>query len=131
MGHRLISFDFVPDKNEQIEAVIKVPQEPRSVIHGIVKNHKNQVVKDAVVKLFKAKGCDPCDLEPITHAFTDECGQFLFGPLPPKQKYVIKVWIGDVKIRQIIIRPDKCEGCNDEKNVHDCNCESDFEEDEI
>lgn len=130
MGHRLVSFNFIPEKNEQIDAIVKVPREPRSVIHGIVKNCKNELVKDAVVKLFKVNGCDPCNLEPITHTFTDECGQFLFGPLTPKQKYVIKVWIGDVKIRQLVIKPDKGDGCDDDNNGT-CNCKEYFEEEEI
>jgi len=121
MGYKLTSFNFIPGENEQIEAVIKVPKEPRSVIHGIVKDYHNRVVKDAVVKLFKTehhhhpKGehhHHNCDLEPITHTFTDECGQFLFGPLDPNIKYVIKVWINHVKIRELVIKPD--DGCDPE-----------------
>lgn len=131
MGHRLVSFNFVPDKNEQIDAIIKVPMEPRSVIHGIVKNYKNELVKDAVVKLFKVRGSNPCDLEPITHTFTDECGQFLFGPLYPNQKYVIKVWIESIKIRQLIIRPDKVYEYDDDTDVVKCNYEDYFEDEEM
>lgn len=109
MGYRLVSFDFVPKMNEQIDAVITVPEEPRSVIHGIVKNSKEEVVKDAVVKLFKVKSSNKCDLEPITHTFTDACGQFLFGPLQPHEKYVIKVWIEHVEMRQLIVQPRKAD----------------------
>ncbi|MCG8542101.1 MAG: carboxypeptidase-like regulatory domain-containing protein [Clostridia bacterium] len=107
MGYRLVSFTFTPEKNEQIDVVIKVPEEPRSVIQGVVKNYKNEVVKDAVVKLFKERNNNPYDLEPLTHTFTDEYGHFIFGPLRPNQKYVIKVWIGDVMIRQLVINPDE------------------------
>lgn len=107
MGSRLVRFAFTPEKNEQLEALIKLPEEPRSIIHGIVKNHKNKLVKDAVVKLFELKNAsNPCALKPITHTFTDECGQFLFGPLAPNKQYVIKVWVDDIKIRQLIINPD-------------------------
>ena len=82
MGSKLVSFRFKPRENEQIEALVRIPEEPRSVIHGIVRNHKNKIVKDAVVKLLKMPNPNcPCDLIPITHTFTDECGQFLFGPL--------------------------------------------------
>lgn len=107
MGYRLVKFDFKPEENEQIEAVIKIPKEPRSVIHGIVKDSKDKIVKDAVVKLFELPdpSC-PCDLIPLTHTFTDECGQFLFGPLSPKKHYIIKVWINNIKIRQIIVPSD-------------------------
>lgn len=120
MGYRLVSFGFTPEKNEQLDVVIKVPQEPRSVIHGVVKNYKNEVVKDAVVKLFREKRKDPCDLEPITHTFTDEWGHFLFGPLEPNQKYVIKVWIEDIKNREIVIEPEGFyQELNDNNNFED------------
>ncbi|MCT4605590.1 MAG: carboxypeptidase regulatory-like domain-containing protein [Marinisporobacter sp.] len=109
MGYKLVNFDFVPDENEQIDAIVKVPKEPRSAIHGVVKDCSNKVVKDAVVKLFKMPDPKkPCCLEPLTHTFTDDCGQFIFGPLCPHVKYVVKVWINHVKIRELIISPDNC-----------------------
>lgn len=118
MGYKLVSFDFVPDENEQIDAIVKVPKEPRSVIHGIVKDCNNKVVKDAVVKLFKMiDPKKPHILEPLTHTFTDSCGQFIFGPLCPHVKYVIKVWINHVKIRELIVKPDDCEKpCNNDND---------------
>lgn len=120
MGYKLASFNFTPGENEQIEAIIKVPKEPRSVILGTVKDCYNKVVKDAVVKLFKDEDChNPCKLEPITHTFTDECGQFLFGPLDPNCKYVIKVWINHVKIRELVIKPEDCD------DYDPCNCKED------
>jgi hypothetical protein len=107
LGYRLAKFDFKPEENEQIEAIINIPKEPRSVIHGIVKDSKDKVVKDAVVKLFEMPNpSSPCDLIPLTHTFTDECGQFLFGPLSPRKHYIIKVWINHVKIRQMIVPPE-------------------------
>jgi hypothetical protein len=107
LGYRLVKFDFKPEENEQIEAIIKVPKEPRSVIHGIVKDSKDKVVKDAVVKLFEIPNPScPCELIPLTHTFTDECGQFLFGPLSPRKHYIIKVWMNNVKIRQMVIPPE-------------------------
>lgn len=107
MGARLVKFDFSPEVNEQIEAVVKVPEEKRSVIHGVVKNWMGDIVRDAVVKLFEVTG-NPRNysLTPITHTFTDEHGEFLFGPLCPKKKYIIKVWYNDVNIREVEICPD-------------------------
>jgi hypothetical protein len=116
MGSQLVSFSFESRENEQIEAVIKLPKEVRSVIHGVVKDNKNRVIKDAVVKLFRVKeNCTPYILEPITHTFTDECGQFLFGPLKPRQKYVVKVWVDDIKIRELIIKPNECDKVYNER----------------
>jgi hypothetical protein len=106
MGARLVKFDICPEENEQIEVIVNVPEEKRSVIHGIVKDWKGNVVKDAVVKLFQTTGNpENCLLIPITHTFTDECGQFIFGPLCPKKKYTIKVWFHDVNIRELEISP--------------------------
>lgn len=109
MGARLVKFEFCPNENEQIEALVKVPHEPRSVIHGVVVDCRNKPIKDAVVKLLEVLPGNPCRMKPLTHAFTDECGQFLFGPLQPNKKYAIKVWYSDVKIRELVISPD----CND------------------
>lgn len=109
MGYKLVKFNVIPEENEQIDAIIKVPKEPRSVIHGVVLDDCNKPKKDAVVKLLKESKHDPKRLEPITHTFTDEHGQFLFGPLCPHVKYIVKVWINHVKTREIVIKPEDCD----------------------
>jgi hypothetical protein len=127
MGACLVKFNVCPKGNEQIDAIIKVPEDKRSVIHGVVKNHKNEVVPNAVVKLFEVKD-EPCDcsLEPITHTFTDECGQFLFGPLCAHKRYAIKVWFNDVKITKIVVKPDDCSSfCLPFNQPHNCK-DTDF-----
>ncbi|HEX9061047.1 MAG TPA: carboxypeptidase regulatory-like domain-containing protein [Clostridia bacterium] len=107
MGSRSVKFSFTPGENEQIETVIKIPEERRSIIHGIVKDCHNKIVRDAIVKLYEVSLHDEHHLKPLTHVFTDECGQFAFGPLWAGKHYVIKVWINNVKIRELIIRPDE------------------------
>ena len=125
MGSRMVRFSFTPGENEQIEAVVKLPEEKRSVIHGIVKDHKNRIVKDAVVKLFEVQDLnEKCSLKPITHTFTDDCGQFLFGPLIACKHYAIKVWINNIKIRELIIHPEDCPkppGENQHQEDHACS----------
>ncbi|WP_053956585.1 hypothetical protein [Inediibacterium massiliense] len=131
MGYRLTKFDFIPEENEQLEATLKLQKESRSVIHGVVKDECGKLVKDAVVKLFKVKKIHNLEkLIPITHTFTDEHGQFLFGPLCAHQKYLIKVWVNHVKIRELEICPEPidpdclgkdqqpCTPCNDNQ----CEC---------
>lgn len=131
MGSRSVSFSFVPGENEQLETCVIIPEERRSIIHGVVKNQCNKVVKDAVVKLYeKIKHCNEYILKPLTHTFTDECGQFVFGPLMPCKCYVIKVWLNDVKIRELVIHPDKEECTKQTLKVEDLGEEVEAEEED-
>ena len=52
--------------------------------------------------------CD--DAFPIAHAFTDHCGQFVFGPLCRSAKYQIIVWVNDTRCCREAIH---FHGCND------------------
>ena len=119
MGAKLIKFKFKPQENEQIEAKIKIPHEPRSVIHGVVKNYKDEFVENAVVKLFEIIK-HPSNLKPLSHTFTDEFGQFIFGPLTPEKNYLIKIWFDDIKIRYIYVNcNDDCEcKCSEESSIN-------------
>lgn len=113
MGNRLVKFEFCPEENEQLEACVIVPKEERSVIHGIVKNHAHCVVKDAVVIIFEIKSiCGKVNLIPIGHTFTDEHGQFVFGPLCPDRHYVVKIWINEIKVRKLCIAPPPGHECD-------------------
>lgn len=107
MGSQMVKFTFEPGENEQIDAVIKMPNEPRSVIHGVVKNHKDELIENAIVNLFEADNSkNPFSLTPISHTFTDECGQFIFGPLYSGKQYVIKIWVNDIKFKELVVNPD-------------------------
>lgn len=108
MGNRMVKFSFQPGENEQIDAVIKVPEETRSMFHGFVIDECNKPIKNAVVKLL-VEDCTNKHLELVTHTFTDGNGEFVLGPLCAHVKYVIKVWNNHVKTRQIVIKPDECE----------------------
>lgn len=89
-----------PKKNQQIEAIIKLPEEDRAVLHGTVVDSCGNPVRDAVVKIFEI--VDECRLPiPLTHTFTDEYGQFLLGPLCPCRKYMIKIYKDNIKIKYI------------------------------
>lgn len=97
--------------NEEKDIFVTLEEEKRVVIHGVVKFPNGKPVKGAAVKLFKKvehredhredrkedykeehKECsDTFKLIPITFAFTDECGQFLFG-VESEEEYVVKVF---------------------------------------
>lgn len=91
MGWKLKKIDVKLAENEEKDLLIVLQPEKRAAIHGVVKFPDGTPVKNAVVKLFHKKGCDPCDLTPITFSFTDECGQFLFG-VPSGVEFVVKVF---------------------------------------
>ena len=101
MRYKLNKSEYNPGESEQIETTIVLEKETRSVIHGVVLDADKQPLQDAVVKLFEMSGKGTsCNLNPITHTFTDECGSFLFGPLPAKKHYVIKIWHDAVLMKQ-------------------------------
>ena len=82
--------------NEEKDLCIELERENRAAIHGVVKFPSGKPVCGAVVKLFLTTNCDKpcekdCELIPVTFAFTDECGQFLFG-VDSCKNYVIKVF---------------------------------------
>lgn len=124
MGGRLIKFEFIPGKNEMVEAKITLPEEPRSVLLGQVRDYRGHIVADAVVQLF-----EKCahSLRPLSYTFTDEYGHFLFGPLCFDRSYVVKVWYDDVKIRPLTIFLDQYgEACRQSEEDAD-NTDDEYE----
>lgn len=95
MSGRVSVCSICPKENEQIDAVIRISKEKRSVLYGRVVDECGRPVSDAVVKLLKVD--EKCGkIEPLTHTFTDRFGQFLLGPLCPCQKYILKVYKDNV-----------------------------------
>lgn len=118
MSGRLSMCSICPRENEQIDAVIKIGRENRSVLYGTVIDECGRAVVDAVVKLLKV--CDK-EIIPLTHTFTDCYGQFLLGPLCPNEKYMLKIYKDNIRVRYEPIHAscykgrcigDKCE-CRD------------------
>ena len=84
---------------KQFDLDITLPEDSRDVIFGTIKNVFKEPIKDAVVKLIEID----FDREgrkkriPVSHTFTDEHGEFVFGPLCPGKKYAIDIWVNDVR----------------------------------
>ncbi len=95
-------FAFTPGQNERIEAVVTVPKEQRSIVHGTVYDLDGRRVKDAVVRLF---ACAEDKNEPVMDTFTDDDGEFVFGPIAAEKNYLIKVYVNGVTLREITIKP--------------------------
>jgi hypothetical protein len=93
VGFQVIKVIFMPRESEQIETVVQIERDVRSIIYGTVVDEQRRPIKNAVVKLFELP--DPescCRLVPLAHAFTDEYGQYIFGPLAADKHYLIKSW---------------------------------------
>jgi hypothetical protein len=97
-------FAFSPEKNDRVEAVVTIPEETRSIVHGTVYDADGNRVKDAVVRLFL---CEEKKCVPVSHGFTDEEGEFVFGPLHSNKNYLVKVYVNGVTLREMRLRPKK------------------------
>lgn len=97
-------FYFRPGEGELIETVVHLNPERDSSIHGYVRDSEGRAIFEALVMLFKTGEND--ELTFHTQTFTDEMGQFIFGPLTPGQLYMIKVFKNAVKIRELQIRSE-------------------------
>ena len=88
----ILDVDGVISGGKQFDLDITLPQDNRDVIYGVVKNCFKEPVDNAVVKLVEII-CENGKEErrPIGHTFTDEDGEFVFGPLCPNREYAIQI----------------------------------------
>lgn len=117
-----IDIDGVISKGKQYDLDITLPDDNRDVIYGTVKDTFKDPVKNAVIKLVEV--CfehGKKELKPVGHTFTDDEGEFVFGPLCPDRKYSIQIWVNDTKKIKI------CAKCHHEATClkgehHECDC---------
>jgi protocatechuate 3,4-dioxygenase beta subunit len=95
-------FYFKPAEGEHIETTVKIEQEKAAAICGTVRDRDGTSVEGALVLLFKSGQ----DKKLIDRQFTDEEGQFSFGPIEGNILYLIKVYKNSVKIRELEIIAD-------------------------
>lgn len=98
----VVKIDGVIERGRQYDLDITLPEDNRNVIYGVVKDCFKDPIKDAVVKLIEVD--DKMGKEtrkPVSHAFTDKDGEFVFGPLCPNKEYEIQIWVNQVKHSKI------------------------------
>ena len=125
-----IEIDGFISNGKQYDLDIRLPEDNRNVIFGIVKDSYGEPLSDAVVKLLEIeKGKEYSERKPVSHTFTDEYGQFVFGPLCPHKKYAVEIWanrVDHIKICEVCKRKGKClKGVDLDCDKH---CQADFEE---
>lgn len=120
----VLDVDGVIANGKQYDLDISLPEDTRDVIYGTVKNCFKEPIKNAVVKLievdFEKDGKKK--REPISHTFTDEYGEFVFGPLCPGKHYAIDIWVNEVRHFNICAKCHHEGDClkGDKKDKCDC-----------
>lgn len=103
---------------KQFDLELAVPDDNRSILTGTLKDSKGCPIQDAVIKLIEVT---KHERKPVSHTFSNACGEFVFGPLCPFKSYSIEIWVTQVKHVKI------CEICTNEGNCLqgidiDCSC---------
>lgn len=135
---KMIEMSGFIEKGKQYDIEVKVPEDKRSVAFGVVKDEFGDPICDAVVKLIEVeKMLGREERKPVSHTFTNENGEFVFGPLCPDKYYDLQIWVDKVKHVKIchIAKPKKqnclkgekieCKKDDFECNIpekHDCGC---------
>lgn len=120
----IVDIDGSIEHGKQFDLELKLPEDNRNVVYGLVKDNYGLPVCDAVVKLVEV--CDD-DRKPVSHTFTDKEGEFVFGPLCPHKSYAIEIWANKVEHIKI------CKVCNKDKNCLkgiDLCCDKDYKKDD-
>ena len=122
----VLDVDGVLATGKQFDLDITLPQDNRNVIYGVVKDCCKEPVCDAVVKLIEVVcDCGKEERRPVSHTFTDEDGEFVFGPLCPNRFYEIEIWVNQVKHCKICTTAERNGKCL--KGVKlDCKKENNF-----
>lgn len=137
----IVSVDGLVTSGKQFDIDIMIPEDNRNVIYGVIKDCYKEPICNAVVKLIEVDcKCGKEERKPVAHTFTNEDGEFVFGPLCPNKSYEVNIWVNKVKHVKICAKC-KHEGeclngvdidCCDftiESKEHCCNkCEHKYEE---
>ena len=119
--------DGVIADGKQFDLDITLPKDNRNVIFGTVRNAYKEPVEDAVIKLIEIRyGKDGVkERLPISHTFTNEDGEFVFGPLCEDKEYGIVIWVNDVRHYKVCAKIDKDTDClKGKKSSPICGCNS-------
>lgn len=118
----VVEVDGFIEAGKQYDIDINLPEDNRNVIFGVIKDRYEEPIKDAVVKLVEV------DFEkgekvrkPVSHTFTNEYGEFVFGPLCPDRKYALDVWVNRVRTHKVCAKADRKGKCLKGVKVDACD----------
>ncbi len=133
-----IEMDGFIENGKQYDIEVKVPRSNRNVVFGILRDEYGDPIEDAVIKLIEVeKMMGKEERKPVSHTFTDEDGEFVFGPLCPNRHYELQAWVNRVKHvkiccigkpkKQKCLKGEKVECCdNDFPKMDDNDCDKEF-----
>jgi len=102
----IVGVDGFIEKGKEFDIEINMPEDNRGVIYGIIRDCFSEPVDDAVVALVEVSHeHGKKERMPVSHTFTDDHGEFLFGPLCPDKSYEILFWANKVKHVKICANP--------------------------
>lgn len=109
----VIDVNGLISNGKQFDLDITLPKDNRNVIFGTIRNAYKEPIEDAVVKLIEIKCGKDGRKErfPISHTFTNEDGEFVFGPLCPDKEYAIDFWANEVRHYKIRAKVEKDTDC--------------------
>jgi len=113
-----VEFTGFIENGKQFDIEVRVPKDYRNVAFGIVKDEYGDPIADAVIKLIEVeRRMGKEDRKPVSHTFTDENGEFVFGPLCPDKNYELQIWVDRVKHIKIchVAKPKKAKCLKGEK----------------
>ncbi len=132
----IVDIDGLMECGKQFDLDITLPCDNREVIYGVVRDCFKEPVCDAVVKLVEVV-CEHGDEErlPVSHTFTNENGEFVFGPLCPNKTYAVEIWVNKVKHVKLCVKCEhegvclkgeslECEPCFPKKVCKQLDCKS-------
>lgn len=127
----VIDIDGVIADGKQFDLDITLPKDNRNVIFGTIKNSYKEPVEDAVVKLIEIKYGKDGRKEriPVSHTFTNENGEFVFGPLCPDKEYAIDFWANAVRHYKMCAKTEKDTNCLKGMPAQICGCKPDHKPD--
>lgn len=104
----VLKVDGVLAAGKQFDLDITIPEDNRTVIYGVVKDCYQEPICNAVVKLIEVVcDCGKEERRPVSHTFTDESGEFVFGPLCANRFYEIEIWVDRVQHCKVCTKAER------------------------
>ena len=118
----IVDVDGFIEAGKQFDLDIILPEDERNVIFGVIRDNYCNTIPNAVVKLIEIvyeKGEEV--RKPVSHTFTNDDGEFVFGPLCPNKKYALDIWVNRVKHVKLCTKGEHKGKCLKGIDINSCD----------